>query len=334
MPSLSKSLDALNSAELNRLSKLVSVDCSEHTTAETRKILYKFFLANPDQLHHVPGFETSSPRILEGETIPPTFTMPEDTKPPTSLILDMLKECGRRNIKFSGERSENVNTFIRELDKVSKLFYIDDIYKIQVLKELLSGPAALWIQANFANCQNLVLLVNALKENYKSYCSETQREIDLLQRSQAPGENISSFVACVKVINSRLEKPKSIEDCLRICLSNLHPQYLDVLYEPEPTSFGELERRGAALEKKRAMKDAYHPPPMRLLNDEEFGKVCSPSNQRSEISLINVKGQKLSCWNCLKDGHGFQNCREERRIFCYKCGKQNVYSPDCKCQGN
>lgn len=44
----------------------------------------------------------------------------------------------------------------------------------------------------------------------------------------------------------------------------------------------------------------------------------------SEISLL--------CWNCQKSGHRYQDCLEERKVFCYGCGTPNIYKPKCaKC---
>lgn len=43
----------------------------------------------------------------------------------------------------------------------------------------------------------------------------------------------------------------------------------------------------------------------------------------------------VSCWNCFKDGHRFNECSEPRRLFCYRCGFSGVTTPKCPaCTGN
>lgn len=44
----------------------------------------------------------------------------------------------------------------------------------------------------------------------------------------------------------------------------------------------------------------------------------------------------IKCWNCYQEGHHFNFCRDRnKRIFCYRCGKEGAYSPSCpKCKPN
>ena len=48
-----------------------------------------------------------------------------------------------------------------------------------------------------------------------------------------------------------------------------------------------------------------------------------------QVSAINSQ-RKLICANCDKEGHHWQNCLAERRVFCYGCLAKGVYKPQCK----
>lgn len=37
----------------------------------------------------------------------------------------------------------------------------------------------------------------------------------------------------------------------------------------------------------------------------------------------------ITCWNCKESGHSFADCIAARTIFCYGCGAENVYRPNC-----
>lgn len=35
------------------------------------------------------------------------------------------------------------------------------------------------------------------------------------------------------------------------------------------------------------------------------------------------------CWNCDEIDHKWQDCLQDRSIFCYGCGAKNIYKPNC-----
>jgi hypothetical protein len=44
------------------------------------------------------------------------------------------------------------------------------------------------------------------------------------------------------------------------------------------------------------------------------------------------QSDRQHCWNCHAPGHTYRNCpHPQMRIFCFKCGNPDVYSPNCPC---
>lgn len=293
-----------------------------------------------------------------------------------------LQECNRRKLHFSGDREEDVNLFLQNFDKVADLFAISDDNKRKFLPELLRGNAAVWHRSNSTQWNTWSELVHALETVYCKFESDIQRKIDLLQRTQAHLETMDHFTASVKSLNTKLKKPLTDDELLELIKQNIHPDYVDFIYNKNPSTLQELEKLAREFEKRKNLKKAYRPPPGKLLTDEEFGDLSlhkkestsgnftpnknfyktktaatqiecgtiprieegqqivfttpvrttstSPvpaSTQSTQTGSIN----KICCYNCKQLGHVFQNCRLPRRIFCYHCGKDDVFSPDCDC---
>lgn len=317
-------------------------------------------------------------------------TLANTMKPPNkSNLHQALQEFSRRKISFSGEKDENPELFLKSFTKVCSLFDFSVDDKVRIFPELLKGRAALWF-ASIPGGKVWPELESEFKKVYFQYVSDTQNVINLLQRSQAYGEDINHYLASVHRLNSRLKQPYSSSDLLKIVIENLHPDYVDIIEEKQPTNFEELKEEARLYELRKLKKKSYQPPPSRLLHDQEFGDIsiktqvnqnCKSQNKRPTTSAVEaimkqlpsiseLEGEQyqstsssvnqikyiptssaattttktqstytqtgvshsLFCWNCNKAaGHTYQHCREPRRVFCYHCGKPNVYSPDCDC---
>ncbi|KAI8116040.1 hypothetical protein CVS40_11831 [Lucilia cuprina] len=56
--------------------------------------------------------------------------------------------------------------------------------------------------------------------------------------------------------------------------------------------------------------------------DSEFPAEVDELSKRSN--------DRLTCWNCRKDGHRYMDCMETRSTICYSCGAIDVYKPTCR----
>ncbi|XP_030757810.1 uncharacterized protein LOC115883593 [Sitophilus oryzae] len=58
----------------------------------------------------------------------------------------------------------------------------------------------------------------------------------------------------------------------------------------------------------------------------------SSSMPRSVENSGKEATSRLVCWNCSGPNHTFHDCRQKRKVFCFKCGNLGVKSPACpKC---
>jgi len=68
-----------------------------------------------------------------------------------------------------------------------------------------------------------------------------------------------------------------------------------------------------------------------LVEEEDLdGRVMFSDDDEFEVGAL-----ALICWNCHKEGHRHQDCREKKRIFCWGCGAKNILKTHCaRCQKN
>lgn len=59
------------------------------------------------------------------------------------------------------------------------------------------------------------------------------------------------------------------------------------------------------------------------------------SNRKSGQSATEIKQKKSTCYNCKSNQHYFNDCDQPvTRIFCFRCGKDDVLAPNCDCRRN
>lgn len=308
MPTLSKSIEALQLQELKDICSDLNIDVENRTAGDIRKMLLLFLKQKPEYVIKIPGFDGSkSPSLPETSdfqyrvTEPPGFTTTPGPDQGTILVnqlvaslsklsqtgktnyIQFLQECHRRKLHFSGG-DENVNKFLSEFDKVADLFTLSEVDKVKMFPELLQGAAALFFKSKFENVSVWDTISTGFRVNYHQFYPESKREINLLMRTQAEGEKIDTFLSSVKLMNDRLRKPRSDSDLLSIVMGNLHPKYYEVLTPREPQTFQDLETRCKELERRRAMESCYKPPPRDLLTDEEFGPVFESKSSWTKVT--------------------------------------------------
>lgn len=82
-------------------------------------------------------------------------------------------------------------------------------------------------------------------------------------------------------------------------------------------------------------------PPFRYLNPKNYGRANETtvgkgpqrtSEERQENHSVS-RVRPRACYNCKSESHRFYDCDSPiSRVFCFRCGRENVLSPNCICK--
>lgn len=232
------------------------------------------------------------------------------------------------SLKYSGDNRElSLNAF---LERVDELMIARNVSKTQVYSsafDLFSGKALIWFRAIRKTLSGWDELVVALREEFQPYDYDEQLFDEIRRRTQGPQESISTYIAIMTNLFRRLTIKIPESNRLRIILKNLAPFYQNQLGLSDIRSLEELKTMGRRLEARKAMVEAYVPPPRR--NQSMEPDLACMTSSSSLASVATTPRTLAKCWNCDQEGHLAVQCRQPPRRHCYRCGKPGVTVRDC-----
>lgn len=260
-------------------------------------------------------------------------------------------------LKFRGDgMGLSFNDFISQVEMKACGQNMDPNEILFEFYDLLDGPAQTWYRAFFRRFQNWGALKDGMRRQFlpPDYNFRLRRQIE--DRMQGPNENFGMFRANMEMLFADLFTPMSDRDKLDILIRNMDEFYLDKVSDRAIRTVDELEDFCKHLELtkniilSRKSKVAIQVEPAFTVNPNsqnrrfgQFGRVSEIyetdelNHDRShEVEMVNNRqGRPQKCWNCHTPGHSFNDCRSPRtRMFCFRCGKDNVTTKTCVCSEN
>ncbi|KAI8116247.1 hypothetical protein CVS40_11646 [Lucilia cuprina] len=219
------------------------------------------------------------------------------------------------------------------------------------LHVLLTGKAKDWYWKYHKSVQRIEWdsFCTALKKQYKNYQTTYDIREELHSRKQKPNESFEAFYDAITDISDKLEIPLEDEDLIEIITRNLRPEIRHELLYVQIRSISHLKKLCLMREKLLSEEFFKRNNPYRmqrnLVANRRVATIESNQNMDEEViddSLTNdskdsnfevnavaLAPKPIKCWNCDREGHYWDMCLQERRIFCYGCGLKNVYKPQC-----
>ncbi|XP_075151748.1 uncharacterized protein LOC142225820 [Haematobia irritans] len=255
-------------------------------------------------------------------------------------------------------------------DATNKSVSVEDfIFRVETLREdtnypwpsllkgfhrLLSGSAYEWFW-NFRrqnpNCTWDDLKCN-LKRKFQRFESDFEIQRRIMERRQHYGESADTFLNEIVSLNNQMrvsipenELVKMVKDNLKDGLSQL----IFPMYIMDMNHLLDECRRAERNLSKRNLSRQMNPQQHRRVNELEYSTdyfYDAPQPQQREgmtqdfqleaLKMNSPPNKPIVCWNCKRPGHTFIDCdSNERSLFCYRCGFENVISPNCpRCTGN
>lgn len=166
----------------------------------------------------------------------------------------------------------------------------------------------------------------ALRKQYKDSRTDVDFREMIRDRKQKVGETFDSFYEAIVDIADRLTEPLSEKVLVEILRRNLLGEIQHEILNLKINTVSDLRdicrRREFFLQDIGRRQHFQKPLPRKYVNGIDNENLeLQPNEELSAIALI--------CWNCRQTGHRYQDCLQERRVFCYGCGAINMYKPKC-----
>lgn len=248
-------------------------------------------------------------------------------------------------LKFSGEDKTSVNSFLTDVEDKAATYGVSLNFLLRGVAEFLEGTAKTWYRMNKGDISSwnefkILIRKEFLPLDYYDNLGE-----EIRNRKQGAEELIGPFVSNMLGLFSRLDKVVPEEEVLNQIIKNLHPYYTERLALTTVRSLRELKDLGKKLEVSRYRVEKYEGSPRSKPKALEPEFACKTSARKPSVSEVKVETPPkpqpsgktpFKCWNCLKEGHRFTDCKEPRsKKFCHACGRKDVTIITCpsKCKG-
>lgn len=178
----------------------------------------------------------------------------------------------------------------------------------------------------------------SLRQQYQDYRSDFMSMELIRARKQKTGESFSSFYEAVATLIDKASIRVEDEELVEILKSNLLPETRQKLLFQPVHSVGHLRRlvqmsENLAYEISCRYASKPNVPAARrqvFAVEQENSEIEDNLQEEAEIHALQSSHGKFKCWNCEEVGHVWENCLAARRVFCYGCGRPNIYKPQCQ----
>lgn len=245
-------------------------------------------------------------------------------------------------LRFTGKGHLSVDDFIYRAEALTRQSLEGNFELLaRYSSNLFEGSAAEWFWRYHKGVSDLRWphLCEALKTQFKD--ARTDRDIQgaIDRRRQKPHECFDEYSQAIAAMADQLSVPLTDSYMMGVLRSNLLPEIQQELLHVHINSVAELRqavRRHEIFKQQIARVPNFNRPVQKKIVSE----LTEQADSESESEVAHEEAEEVAaiefeCWNCSKKGHRYHDCRAERRVFCYGCGKPDTYRPNCtKCQAS
>lgn len=290
-------------------------------------------------------------------------TQPVNNVPPTVVYCSSNNHVvSDLNIKFNGD-SKSLHCFLERITEFAHSRNISNEQLFNSAVELFTGDAFCWYQSIKGLVNNWQEIVDLLKRDFFNADIDEDIWEEIKKRKQKHNESIAIFIAHMQTLFNRLSRPPVESSRVKYVRKNMLPEYIGQLALTDIGTMQDLSSLVRKLEEaKRLQKQnahftdskhhsnnvknfrkqenlnsysvnevkhqqSYNPHKKSSTNNNvanncSINNVSSPSSSKKSIA-------NSSCWNCGGTNHRFSGCLAKRKLFCFKCGLENVKANSC-----
>lgn len=236
------------------------------------------------------------------------------------------------SIRFSGNLGLSLQDFLSQIEilSVAEKASANDLLRSAIY--LFEGNAKTWYLASRLRFNTWEDLTRALKEQFLPRDYDYWLMKDIENRYQGASESFGLYFSHMEIMFQQLAHPVPGPQKLAILMRNILPSYADRLALVDVFNVESLQRACKRIEEAQyasSRRNVYPEPAIKISQSQTAVK---PKVSTIRVSEPVVPMSPLRCFNCLKQGHHFNDCPDERGCFCFRCGKPDTVSFRCtKC---
>lgn len=260
-------------------------------------------------------------------------------------------------ISFDGEN--DLNDFLSKVEMYTKFESTPDDVLMSSIGYLFAKRALSWYRVHYKEYERWADLRCALIEEFLPSHSDFQITNQINSRFQLKNESFGEYLSAMQILFSYMSEPPNHLHQLQLIRRNMDPTYMFALSTQDITTVKQLAQICRRLDDTKDMiqmrnksSNNLNNPSNSFLNQKkvqfnELSGQLSDSDLEVAAFTIQKRNEKvtpneqfsrktppiIACWNCLKTGHTFNYCPQEKlRLFCFTCGMHNTSRPKCpKC---
>ncbi|XP_061508854.1 uncharacterized protein LOC133392290 [Anopheles gambiae] len=223
------------------------------------------------------------------------------------LPLDTIKCIEGLVDSFSGEKNENAECWIKQLEQTFQLFNVNELEKIIITRRLLNGTAAMLTK--YIVFTSYDELKQQILENFSTKPSPESVYHQLRRRQLLPQESTIRYV--LEMENIAKNATISEQELVSIIIDGIGDPVNAAAIRFSANSLTELK---TALQKYESIR---------------LQPVSVSFKPRIMTRPDNVGG--IKCYNCSNYGHHQRDCQQPRRRngSCFLCGNMGHVARDC-----
>ena len=246
-------------------------------------------------------------------------------------------------LQFDGNTQNfTIDDFLFRVESLRRDYNCPWTELLKNFHHLLSGRASEWFwnfrrQHPFSDFEDLK---NSMIRKFRIHDSDVEIQCKIADRKQKASEPVENFIDSLMQLRNQMRNRIAEYELVRIAKQNLKEGLYQLLFPMSISNMDQLLEEGKRAERnlaKRSSESHRYQQNYRRINELEITPQ-DPQQSFFEVDAIryNQNSPNIICHNCKKPGHSYYQCSVvPKRIFCFRCGTDNVTTPNCpKCSGN
>lgn len=248
------------------------------------------------------------------------------------------------NLKFDGSQNGlHIDEFLYRVQSLTLDTFDGDFSVVcKNLQILLTGKARDWYWRYRKQVPSIQweTFCASIKSQYRDSRTAYDIREEIRNRKQKQGESFDVFFDTISAMMDRLPTPMTEAEIVEILIRNLRPEIRqEILYVPvkDVSHLRNLvQMREHFLNDEHVRRNLFNRSSQNYLSRRQiagidFSREINDVVGETEMSVdaLQEYQKRTKCWNCDQLGHHWENCLEDRQVFCYGCGTKKIYKPNC-----